>query len=422
MNKENEFNLNLSYNSREEVPIITISSKSKSSSSNNQKMIQFPKKLNNTIDNNQNSSSFSIRHRKLKKSGRKKEESSFSMYSFTQKSNFFLPDKSKESIDSEKPKTEKKQPKINLGNETPKKKTDKNVILMETFRNKKKDVLNIDNIHGKNLMEYFEKMSENIVVEEKNKNRVPSVGNKLKNSFKLKKTEINTNKSWYKNKYCFLISKNPIKIINNNKEKQNNNSQIIPLKKKNKSISHYNSSNIKSLQNILNQNNINIDLKNLIDKNRPNKINKKETNNYTKSTSKTNSDKKLRFEKIPKTQNSDIHKRKFSFSHLKMRETLMKNLFQDYNKKMDEMKNLNKYINTNEIKQREKIFEKNMIFHTQLKNKNNEKLFNANKNNIMMTTNKKKQSENKNNIQKINNYYLKFKEKMEIGKNKKSGI
>ena len=49
MNKENEFNLNLSYNSHEENPFISISNKSKSNSSNNQKSKHFPKKLSNTI-------------------------------------------------------------------------------------------------------------------------------------------------------------------------------------------------------------------------------------------------------------------------------------------------------------------------------------------------------------------------------------
>ena len=38
-----------------------------------------------------------------------------------------------------------------------------------------------------------------------------------------------------------------------------------------------------------------------------------------------------------------------------------------------------------------------------------------------MNKNTQKKSENRSNIQKINNYYLKYKEKMEIGKNKKSG-
>ena len=186
-------------------------------------------------------------------------------------------------------------------------------------------------------------------------------------------------------------------------------------------MSRYNTSNIKNLQNLLNQNNINIDLKNLIEKYRPNKISKKEKNTNS-STEKNNSAKKLLFQKIQKTPNSDTHQRKISFSHLKMRETIMKNnLFQDYNKKHNEIINVNKLINTNERKPNDKIFEKNMIFHPQMKNKNSEIFAPLNKNNKIINTNKKKQNENKNNIQKINDYYLKYKEKMEIGKNKKSG-
>ena len=64
MNKENEFNLNLSYNSEDKVSIISISNKSKSNSSYNQKSIKRPKKLNNKIISNQNSSSFSINYKK----------------------------------------------------------------------------------------------------------------------------------------------------------------------------------------------------------------------------------------------------------------------------------------------------------------------------------------------------------------------
>ena len=45
MNKENEFNLNLSYNSQEKVPFISISNKSKSNSSNNPNNNKFPKKF-----------------------------------------------------------------------------------------------------------------------------------------------------------------------------------------------------------------------------------------------------------------------------------------------------------------------------------------------------------------------------------------
>ena len=424
MNKENEFNLNLSYNSNEKVPIISISNKS--NSSNNPPSQKFPKKFPRKLknyDEEQNSFSFSNRHRMKKNSGNK-TESSFSMYTFTQNSLILKNEKSKDSMENfgqNKSLTDKKGKKINSGNETPQKKSDKKFILIETFRNKKKDVLNVDNIHGKNLMVYFEKMSEKIDKEEKNKNRVPSVGNKLKNSFKLKNPVVNTNKSWNKNKFGFLLSKMPLKINNKTKKFNDNNLAIFPLKKKNRPMSRYNTSNIKNLQNLLNQNNINIDLKNLIEKYRPNKICKKEINTNS-STEKTNSAKKLRFQKIQKTPNSDTHQRKFSFSHLKMRETIMKNnLFQDYNKKHNEIINVNKLINTNERKPNDKIFEKNMIFHPQMKNKNSEIFAPLNKNNKIINTNKKKQSENKNNIQKINDYYLKYKEKMEIGKNKKSG-
>ena len=426
MNKENEFNLNLSYNSQEKVPFISISNKSKSNSSNNPNNNKFPKKFPkklHNLDNSQNSFSFSIRHKRLKNSGNKKEQNSLSIFTYTQNSLFQLNDKSKESkekLGENKSITENKFEKINSGNETPQKKSDRNLVLFENFKNKKKDVLNVDNVHGKNLMEYFEKMAENIGKEENNKNRVSSVGNKTKNSFKLKNNVVNTNKSWNKNKLGFLFQKVPLKINNKKKNISYNNTAIFPLKKKNLSVSRYNVSNIKNLQNLLIQNNINIDLKNLIDKYRPNRINIKETNNNT-STGKTNSDKKLRYKKIEKTPNSDYHNRKFSFSHLKKTETVIKNLFQDYNKKIDEFTKVNKYIKINEKKPKDKIFEKNIIFHSQLKNKNNEKLFSLNKNNKMMNKNTQKKSENRSNIQKINNYYLKYKEKMEIGKNKKSG-
>jgi len=287
MNKENEFNLNLSHNSNEKVPIISISNKSKSNSSNNPPSQKFPKKFPRKLknyDEEQNSFSFSIRHRMKKNSGNK-TESSFSMYTFTQNSLIPKNEKSKdlmENFGQNKSLTDKKGKKINSGNETPQKKSDKKFILIETFRNKKKDVLNVDNIHGKNLMVYFEKMSEKIDKEEKNKNRVPSVGNKLKNSFKLKNPVVNTNKSWNKNKFGFLLSKMPLKINNKTKKFNDNNLPIFPLKKKNRPMSRYNTSNIKNLQNLLNQNNINIDLKNLIEKHRPNKISKKEKNTNSK--------------------------------------------------------------------------------------------------------------------------------------------
>ena len=409
MNKENEFNLNLSYNSHEENPFISISNKSKSNSSNNQKSKHFPKKLSNTIENNQNSSSFSISHRRIKKINNKKEQNSFSINAYSKISDKSLSEKIDEREKSE--------------NATPKKKWDKNDILLETFKNKKKDLLTIDNINGKNLMEYFEKMNENIVFDEKKKNRVSSSGNKLTDSRIDKKAIAPINKSWNKNNYRFLTNKKPLKIIikNNSKKGKENNLSNFPLKKENRSKSRHNTSNIKNLQNLLYQNNIKLDLKNLIDKYRPNKIFKigiNKSNNNTVAIDKTNSDKKLnKFEKIKKTPKSDKHERKFSFSYLKMRKPHIKNLFKDYNIKKDEMTNINKYINTNEKKPNDKIYEKNMLFHTQLKNKNNDKFFQLNKNNIKISQKKKERIDNKN-----INYFLKYKEKNENDKNKKSGV
>ena len=413
MNKENEFNLNLSYNSHEENPFISISNKSKSNSSNNPKSKQFPKKLSNTIENNQNSSSFSINHRKIKKIKNKKEQNSFSINAYSKISNKSLSEK----ID------EKEKEKEKSGSVTPKKKRDKNVILLETFKNKKKDLLTIDNINGKNLMEYFEKMNENIVFEDKKNNRVSSSGNKLTDSRKEKNTIVPTNKSWNKNNYRFLTNKKPLKIIikNNSKnEKEKNPSFNLPLKKENRSKSRHHTSNIKNLQNLLNQNNIKLDLKNLIDKYRPNKIFKvgiNNINNNTLANDKTNIDKKLSYEKIKITPKSDKHERKFSISHFKIREMYIKNLLKDYNIKKEEKTNINKYINTNEIKPNEKIFEKNKLFHTQLKNKNNDKIFQLNKNNIKISQKKRDTIDNKN-----INYFLKHKEKLENDKNRKSGI
>ena len=228
MNKENEFNLNLSYNSEDKVSIISISNKSKSNSSNNQKSIKRPKKLNKKI-NNQNSSSFSLYRKKIKKIN-SKEQNSFSFYTFTQNSNNkydALKDK-KEKTEENKSISKKKEAKINLENETPEKKKEKMNISLEKFEYKKKDLLTIDNINGKNLMEYFEKMSENISTEEKNKDRISSVGNKLKNSFISKNTVINTYKSWNKNNYFFNTSQKPLKIMNKKKQDfENNNSKTV---------------------------------------------------------------------------------------------------------------------------------------------------------------------------------------------------
>ena len=399
MNKENEFNLNLSYNSEDKVSILSISNKSKSSSSNNQKSIKRPKKLNRKKISNQNSSSFSIYQKKIKRIN-SNEQNSFSFYTFTKNSinKYDTPKNKKEKTEENKSISKKKEAKINLENETPKKKKEKINISLDKFEYKKKDLLTIDNINGKNLMEYFEKMSENISTEEKKEDRISSVGNKLKNSFIIKNTFINTNKSWNKNNYLFMSAQKPLKLINKKKQnKESNNSKILS-KRKNQSINSHNiSSNVKNLQMLLNKNNINIDLKNLIDQYRPNKILKKRINNNTISADKTIDDKKT-----------------ISFSHLKSRETAKKNLFNDYNKINDEMTNINKYINKNERKQNEKLYDKNNIFNPQF--------FQLNKNNNLIMNSKKKESNENKNKQKINNFFLKYKEKIETDKNKKSGI
>ena len=420
MNKENEFNLNLSYNSEDKVSIISISNKSKSDSFHNPKSIKRPKKLNKKIISNQNSSSFSI-HQKKNKKINSKEQNSFSFYTYTQNSN----NKFDESKDKKEKKEENKsvsnkeeEKKIKIENETPKRKREKNNIKIEKLEYKKKDLLTIDNINGKNLMDYFEKMSENITTEEKKKDRISSVENKLKESFKIKNTVININKSWNKKSNNFYLpSKMLLKIIN---KKEKNSNLNFRIRKRYQSInSHNTSTNIKNLQILLSQNNINIDLKNLIDKYRPNKILKKRINNNTISADKTMEDNKLKFEKIKQTLNSESKKERFSFSHLKIRDSTIKNLFHENNnnniKINDEMTNINKYINKNERKPNEKIYEKSNFFNPQIKKKNTEKIFQLNKNNNLMMNTKKKET-------KIGNFFLKHKEKIETDKIKKSGI
>lgn len=414
MNKENEDSFNLGIHPVGKDPFIDISNNSKSNSSNNQKSLKFSKNLHNITDNNQSSSSFRKYHKRSKKTKNKKEENSSSFYYSINNSNNQLLNESKEKSGENKSLSEKRENIIKLELETPKKKSDKNKMFEENLKNKKKDLLNIDNIHGKNLMQRFEEMSEKIVFEEKNKNRVSSVENEIKSYSKIKNIVVNTNKSWNKKKYGFPLSKNPIKLINKDKINQGIN---FPIKKKTKIMTRYNTSNIKELQNLLNKNKYNIDLKSLIDKYRPKKINKKEIKNNTFLIDKNNTDNKGRFKKLRKTPNSDSHNRKLSFS-LKIRDTLTKNLMQDYYKKNTEMINVNKYINTNERKPKDILYEKNIMIHNPLKNNN---FFQLIKNNNLMDTKKKSQNENQNKP-KINDFYLKYKEKWGIGKNKKSGI
>ena len=107
------------------------------------------------------------------------------------------------------------------------------------YLNEKEEVLDELRLKNKQSLEKVSSL-------EKDKNRVSSVGNKQKISLNLKNNNINNiNKSWNKNKYCFLnIAQKPIKI------------QI-----KNTMNNFNNTSYIKNLQNLLSQKNINIDLK-----------------------------------------------------------------------------------------------------------------------------------------------------------------
>ena len=66
---------------------------------------------------------------------------------------------------------------------------------------------------------------------------------------------------------------------------------------------------------------------------------------------------------------------------------------QDYYKKNTEMINVNKYINTNERKPKNILYEKNIMIHNPLKNNN---FFQFIKNNNLMDTKKKSQNENQN--------------------------
>ena len=207
MNKENEDSFNLGIHPVGKDPFIDISNNSKSNSSNNQKSLKFSKNLHNITDNNQSSSSFRKYHKRSKKTKNKKEENSSSFYYSINNSNNQLLNESKEKSGENKSLSEKRENIIKLELETPKKKSDKNKMFEENLKNKKKDLLNIDNIHGKNLMQRFEEMSEKIVFEEKNKNRVSSVENEIKSYSKIKNIVVNTNKSWNKKNMVFHYPK-----------------------------------------------------------------------------------------------------------------------------------------------------------------------------------------------------------------------
>lgn len=451
-------------NSKEEVPFISISN-SKSNSSKNQNS-KNSKSSSNIIPismlQNNNSSSNSKKNSKHSSSNKTKgkiciseEEKSGIFYindnSLIQPSFFNQENKSLSE--------DKKEVKIDKTNEnkTPKKDYDKTAVLKEKLKDKKKAVMKMENIPGKNLMEYFDKMSVK-VMEDKSKKRVSSVENISYNNFRLKKKIFfDNNKSWNKNNYpIFNSHKKPIKI--NNKYNKNNNINlkekknikdfnIVRIKKK-KSTSCVSKSAIKNFENIFKKNNINIDFENLLNKYMPNlqknfnKNNKfnlqslsnnKNNNNLVKN--KLNTEKKISIEKNKKTPKSDSYKRKFSSSYIKIKEMSHKNLFNDFKPKQNEMNNLGKNVGSNSNNKRlsAKIITKTKpvispLFKGQKNKPQNlfDKIININ-NSKKINPIKKEQKDNKNNIKKINNlnennpYFLKCREKHDFPKQNEKG-
>ena len=215
MNKENrpEFsNINNSQHSREKVPYITISnSKSNSSKNQNSKTSSNKNKLiltqtSNNLSSNRSKdhqdSSFHIIRKKLLRNtniGKLNGILTFTEISINQNvSNisFTIPKKTNRVL-SEGNRGIKILKVLDI--ETPKKPSDKNIIFHEELKNNKKALLSIENINGKNLMDYFEKLYVNVTIDGKNMNRVPSVENIQNSTIKLNKNTVDTNKSWNKN-------------------------------------------------------------------------------------------------------------------------------------------------------------------------------------------------------------------------------
>lgn len=450
-------------NSKEEVPFISISnSKSNSSKNQNSKNSKSSSNIvpismlqnNNSCSNSKKNSKHSSSNKTKRKISISEEEKSgifFINDNFLIQPSSFKQENKSLSEDKKEVKTDKI-----YENKTPKKDYDKAAVLKEKLKDKKKAIMKMDNIPGKNLMEYFDKMSVK-VMEDKSKKRVSSVENISYDFFRLKKNINDINKSWIKNNYPIFNSlKKPIKI--NNKYNKNNN--VNPKEKKNvkdfniiritkkKSTSCVSKSAIKNFENIFKKNNINIDFENLLNKYMPNlqknfnKNNKfnlqslsnnKNNNNLVKN--KLNTEKKVNIEKNKTTPKSDSYKRKFSSSYIKIKEISHRNLFYDFKPKQNEMNNLGKNVGSNSNKKRlsAKIITRTKpVISPMLKGQKNkhQNFFDKiiNKNNLMkINPIKKEQKDNKNNIKKINNhneinsYLFKNREKHDLPKQNEKG-
>jgi hypothetical protein len=364
--------------------------------------------------------------------------------SFIQSSSFNQENKNI-SEDRKEVKTDK-----NHENETPKKYYDKTAVLKEKLKDKKKAIMKMDNIPGKNLMEYFGKMFVNVGTEDKTKKRVSSVENISYDNFRLKKNFLDINKSWNKNAYpIFNSHKKPIKIKNKYRKENQNVKDInkFNILKKKKSTSCVSKSAIKNFENIFKKNNINIDFENLLNKYMPNfpkKLNKKKEFKYQNISNnknnnfihnKLNTEKKINLENNKKTPKTDSYKRKLSSSYLKIKEISLKNLFHDYKPKQNEINKVGKNACPDSNKKRlsAKIIPKTKpVISSMLKGQKNKQqnIFDKimNKNNfIKINPIKKEQKDIKNNNNKINNYnelnsyFLKYREKHELQKLNEKG-
>jgi hypothetical protein len=454
------FNNNLNKtNSGEELPFISISnSKSNSSknqssktSSNNYKvsLTQNNNSSSNSKNNNKNSSFFNIIRTKLSRNNKNDEEKSSEFFTFTE--NSILPsfydlsfnNKSNKYSSNLSLSEDKKESKIKIEKkpeiETPKKKHDYNAEFFKKSKNTKKAVLSIDNYAGKNLMEDFKDMF--VTTEEKNKNRVSSAENISDNTLTLKNNFINTNKSWNKNNINIVkLPKNPVKIVdkyknisevNNKKEKTKNPKEInlatFSGKNAKRSSSNLKNNSLKNFQNFFKLNNKNL-LKYMVKKTNKNNQNIGLQINYVKNNNdlnKINTEKKVNNKIIKKTPKSDSYNRKLSFSYLKKRESVLKNLFHDYKPKQNEDININTLPLQNKlspkvIKETKQTFSSNIF--DKIINNNNKNVFNKTK------PIKKESIEKRSNIKKINNYndmnsyFFKFKDKKEIQKQNEKPI
>jgi hypothetical protein len=440
--------------SKEDVPFISISnSKSNSSKNQNSKsssniipisMLQNYNSNSNSKKNSKNSSS-----NKMGKNISISEEEKSGIFTYIEKSfiqsSSFNQENKNISEDRKEVKTDK-----NHENETPKKYYDKTAVLKEKLKDKKKAIMKMDNIPGKNLMEYFGKMFVNVGTEDKTKKRVSSVENISYDNFRLKKNFLDINKSWNKNAYpIFNSHKKPIKIKNKYRKENQNVKDInkfnILIKKK--STSCVSKSAIKNFENIFKKNNINIDFENLLNKYMPNfpkKLNKKKEFKYQNISNnknnnfihnKLNTEKKINLENNKKTPKTDSYKRKLSSSYLKIKEISLKNLFHDYKPKQNEINKVGKNVRPDPNKKRlsAKIIPRTKpVISSMLKGQKNKQqnIFDKimNKNNfIKINPIKKEQKDNKNNNKKINNYneinsyFLKYREKHELQKPNEKG-